>query len=73
MTDMTRIHDRIAADIAHLGGLLRCDTCGAKEPLTQARISAHLRTGWPLCCGHTMRWITAREAARNTSEGAHTP
>jgi len=55
------IQDKIASDVAPLGGFLRCETCRVTAPLGQARIGRYLTTGWPRCCGYTMRWWTQRQ------------
>lgn len=43
-----------------LGGYLRCETCRHTLPLgvPSQRV---LSTGWPSCCGYTMRWWTQRQ------------
>lgn len=52
----------IAADLAKMGGVLRCTGgCGCRQNLTEERIARYLRYGWPKCCGYTMRWVTQRE------------
>lgn len=48
----------IAADVSLFGGVLRCGTCRAEQPLGDVR--SHLTTGWPRCCGHTMTWMTLK-------------
>ena len=55
------IHDTLADELKSFGGVLRCDTCGAKKPLGD--IGHRMRSGWPECCGYTMRWVTARQLA----------
>ena len=42
------------------GGYLRCESCGAHEPLGNpgSRVTGG---GWPKCCGYTMRWWTQRQ------------
>jgi hypothetical protein len=47
------------ADLAKLGGLLRCDTCKGVLPLGDVR--RRVAEGWPLCCGFTMIWWTQSE------------
>jgi hypothetical protein len=61
---MSVLHQAIASDIAPLGGILKCLTCGKNFPLAEARVANSLANGWPKCCGYTMRWITARELAK---------
>jgi hypothetical protein len=51
--------DRVASSIVPLGGFLRCTVCGRDEPLDH--VGHHLDTGWPRCCGYTMRWWTQRQ------------
>jgi hypothetical protein len=53
------LHAKIGADLASHGGILRCETCTATRPLGD--VGAKLRSGWPMCCGLTMRWVTQRE------------
>lgn len=55
------IHEKIAKDLAPIGGVLRCTTCQRERPLGD--VGAKLRDGWPTCCGYTMRWITQRQLA----------
>lgn len=57
------LQSSIARDIAPLGGILRCTTCGQEEPLSEAQIGRYLASGWPKHCGYTMRWVTAKELA----------
>lgn len=52
------IHDAMGADLAGLGGILRCGECGTEDALTAYGISSYLRDGWPVCCGYTMTWVT---------------
>jgi hypothetical protein len=47
------------AQLAGLGGYLRCEVCGERRDLGD--IGAHLTHGWPKHCGLTMRWWTARQ------------
>jgi hypothetical protein len=37
-------------------GLVQCPACGAQETVDSA---ACLQSGWPKCCGATMRLVTA--------------
>lgn len=43
------------------GGFLRCETCRRTKALTSSAASTYMGTGWPKCCGYTMRWWTARQ------------
>lgn len=56
---MMTIHDQIADEIQPLGGFLRCESCGYSQEL--GSVSHCLATGWPRCCGYTMRWWTQRQ------------
>ena len=49
------------ADLAALGGILRCGECGTTRPLHAGDIAGYIQYGWPKCCGYTMTWITQRE------------
>lgn len=50
----------ISEALAGFGGFLRCEYCGATKALGDpGRRVTH--TGWPKCCGYTMRWWTQRE------------
>lgn len=40
------------------GGYLQCEICGLKRPLGHA--GNKLSSGWPKCCGYTMRWYTRK-------------
>lgn len=61
------LHGKIAADLAHLGGVLRCNDCGEEWALTQEDIGRHLAHGWPKHCGRTMRWVTQKELDAESS------
>jgi len=37
--------------------LVRCDKCGREE---RPNFAASLASGWPKCCGYTMRLITTK-------------
>lgn len=52
------LHDNLGAEMAGLGGVLRCDRCKREMPMRGA--AGYLRSGWPECCGYTMTWVTAR-------------
>lgn len=58
---MAGIHDKIAADLPQ-GGILRCRTCGATEPIREGDVARYLARGWPKCHG-TMGWETPLKAA----------
>lgn len=47
-----------ARTLAEMGGFLGCLSCGDTRELGDA--SVHLRDGWPMCCGYTMRWVTQK-------------
>jgi hypothetical protein len=49
--------EKIAASLAGFGGILRCETCRHVRPVSDGST----RTGWPKCCGYTMRWWTQRQ------------
>ena len=53
----------MANSLEKFGGHLECSVCHRKEPLSS--IEDKLRTGWPVCCGYTMTWITAKQEVRN--------
>lgn len=54
-----RLHRAVAEGLQGFGGLLRCTECGAERPL--GNIGQKLASGWPKCCGYTMRWVTQRQ------------
>jgi hypothetical protein len=56
----------IAADLAPLGGILRCRTCHGERPLGD--VAGSLRSGWPKCCGQTMTWVTQRQLDEGTGQ-----
>lgn len=56
---MSTVHDAIGGALSGFGGHLRCETCGHKRQL--GNIGRKLATGWPKCCGYTMRWWTQRQ------------
>jgi hypothetical protein len=43
-------------EIEKFGGYLKCEVCGHELPLDHT--VEYLTSGWPRCCGYTMRWIT---------------
>lgn len=58
-----RIHNQLAADLCPDGdgGRLVCRACGAERAITPDDVAWYLWTGWPECCGRTMRWERAGE------------
>ncbi len=58
--------DAVAADLAVAGGILRCPTCAAEQPVGD--IASHLRGGWPSCCGQAMTWVTRKMLAAEARE-----
>lgn len=62
------LYRAMATDVAPLGGLLRCTTCGAEHVLSENRIARFLASGWPQHCGYTMRWVTQRELDKEQHE-----
>lgn len=59
---MFKTTDEIAAGITEsLGGFLRCETCRRTALTESDRGPSYFTTGWPTCCGYTMRWWTARQ------------
>ena len=60
---MFKSTDQITAGIeeAH-GGYLRCETCRRVESTRPDDGGpSYFTSGWPKCCGYTMRWWTARQ------------
>jgi hypothetical protein len=55
------LHERLGKELDALGGVLRCHACKRERPMKGA--GSHLRSGWPMCCGATMEWRTARQLA----------
>lgn len=51
----------LADALAGLGGFLLCEKCGDRRPLRGQSIRDHVQSGWPRCCGYTMRWWTQRQ------------
>jgi hypothetical protein len=58
---LTFIHDALGKELDALGGVLRCHGCKRELPMRGAR--EYLRSGWPMCCGATMEWLTPRQLA----------
>ena len=50
--------DAIGAELQSFGGKLVCRKCGAEKPL--GKVADRLVRGWPVCCGETMVWHTAK-------------
>lgn len=64
------MHDKIAGNLTEFGGVLRCMECGKERPIGgKGQISHRLATGWPKCCGNTMRWVTDAELDKESKEG----
>jgi hypothetical protein len=60
---VAKLHDNMGTDLVNLGGYLICAPgCGERQSITAKQISRYLRKGWPKHCGHTMQWVTARQA-----------
>jgi hypothetical protein len=57
------LHDKMAAALPPLSHL-QCDRCKDQRGITTEEAADCFRSGWPVCCGHTMRLVTAREAAK---------
>jgi hypothetical protein len=55
------IHNEIASELVNFGGKLKCEECGREIILTERDIKYYLLSGWPICCGYTMRWFTKNE------------
>lgn len=57
------IRQRAAAEPPQLfqfGGHLECMTCHQRADLGDPMQRLH-GLGWPMCCGHTMRWLSRFE------------
>lgn len=52
------IHHQIADAMPPLSHL-ECTTCGTRRKVGD--VAGKLRSGWPTCCGYTMRLYTQRE------------
>jgi len=59
LAGMRAFGDDVEKITEETGGILRCITCGAEAPV-EAR---YWHEGWPLHCGYTMMWVTARQLA----------
>lgn len=49
--------------------LVKCTVCGREE---HPNASGSLRTGWPTCCGYTMRLESTKEFIAAVEAGAAT-
>lgn len=58
---LTGIHEALGKEMDEIGGVLRCRRCRRELPMQGAR--EYLRSGWPMCCGATMEWLTPRQLA----------
>lgn len=57
-----KLHTKIGGELARLGGVLRCRACGAERALSSpTQIGGYLDSGWPMCHGETMEWLTQRQ------------
>lgn len=54
------LHEKMAAAIGPLQGI-RCEVCDKRRPISLAQATVMLRTGWPTCCGRTMRLHTKND------------
>lgn len=64
---MSDFRQAMADQLADMGGYLVCEECGKRRGLHEQRIGEYMGSGWPKCCGLTMRWITRREIEAGTS------
>lgn len=58
-----RVYKSASEEIKGLDPILRCDACGAEMTPGAGDMGGYLRDGWPKCCTHTMRLVTAKERA----------
>lgn len=56
-----RLPRRIGAALEGFGGVLRCETCGRTIEMLPGDAGLYTSSGWPRCCGYTMRWWTQRQ------------
>lgn len=56
--DRADMPERMAAALSGMGGLIRCEVCGAAREIDGMTASAYCLQGWPQCCATTMRWWT---------------
>ena len=52
---LANLQRNIAADVWPNGAKLECDECGRTVNATSAECGEYLRSGWPNCCGQTMK------------------
>ena len=51
------IHTKLARDVYPNGGLLHCLKCGREQHFTTEDAAQYLKSGWPRCCGLSMRSV----------------
>lgn len=56
---MSDLAGKIGSDLQGFGGHLKCTVCDRVQPL--GNVGNKFRSGWPKCCGYTMRWWTRRQ------------
>ena len=56
-----RTKESLHQSVAIIGGVLRCEKCGAVEKLGDVVNRIYGETGWPEHCGYTMTWVTGRQ------------
>ncbi len=52
------LHQDLAEECERLAARLRCVRFGGLRRITTGEIERYLRSGGPMCCGHTMRLDT---------------
>lgn len=57
--DSDSIVSTVTDALSGFGGYVRCETCGRRGELGD--VPTYIASGWPKCCGYTMRWWTARQ------------
>jgi hypothetical protein len=57
------MYNKIADELKQFGGKLKCSICGKEKPL--GNTATYLASGWPMCCGYTMTWITKNQLKEN--------
>lgn len=63
MINTKGMYSDMAKGIAATGNdTLKCMTCGRVQSCGESDSGKFLRTGWPECCGYTMRLMKAEEA-----------
>lgn len=55
------LKESLHQSLAAIGGVLRCETCKAIQPLGDVVNRIYGQDGWPTHCGYTMRWVTGRQ------------